>query len=167
MKIPTNIHVDGYSDFSDNAAAAWDLDGARYHVWFNLKTKEIASAHGRANPTLYKNPPQGVESKDPGYFRTVYLDATAQVHAPIVKHVFEAIEDGALIAVAIAAEKEKERQRQAENNARIRQEKIEEAGPRLLEALRDLKAWADRMEGRDHPARVGAAALLRELGEAS
>jgi hypothetical protein len=39
------------------------------------------------------------------------------------------------------------------------------AYPKLMEALRNMVVWSERIEGRDHPARTAAQALLAECEE--
>ena len=60
---PANIAVSGLSDFHSRAAASWEMDGARFHVWFNVETKELD-----ADNRVYKNPPHGVDNKHPNRY---------------------------------------------------------------------------------------------------
>lgn len=173
MKTPTNIQVQTSGIDSKKAAASWELDGARYHVWFDLKTKEIAAdfriGRNASEGTVYKNPLME-DRNHPDFFNTRKLDVSA--HVGIIGQVFKEIEAKGLIAKALAAEEEKERQRQAESKEYRRQEKIKEAAPKLL-AL--VKRWRDN-EGQDgcclpvttfcQCKKCRTAALLRSLGEA-
>ena len=161
--LPTGIHVSNYEPYNKRAAAGWNLDGARYHFWFKVDTKKVE------DEIIYKNPFLDVQRHAPGHFETRKLDALAAKNAQIVKHVFEAIEDGSMIAVAISDYEFKERQRAEEEKAHRREQRIKEAGPRLFEELERLADSHARLE-RERGSVVGtltanARALLRSLGE--
>lgn len=140
------------SAFSRRASASWTDDGARFHVWFDIDTKELDSER-----KIYKNPPDGVDSKHPDYFRTRYLDGELPKNAEIIKRVLAEVDRRNLIAAALAVEEEKLRQRKAENDEHIRVEKIKASALRLLAEVRAVAEGATRTEH--------CQALLRELGE--
>lgn len=162
MKTPTNIEVQITPGSDIQASASWQMDGARYHVWFDLRTKEIQKdlsigRHAARGRILYKNPL--VDRRHPDHFETRRLDADAAQNAKIIGLVFKEIEDKNLIAKAKADETEKERKRQEANAEHSRQARVKEAGLRLVKALRLL---VDDAPDARHLARR----LLRELGEA-
>lgn len=158
MKTPTNVQVQTSGIDSKKASASWELDGARYHVWFDIKTKEITPdfsvGRNASKRTVYKNPLMD-DRNHPDFFDTRKLDVGA--HVAIIGKVFEEIEAKGLIAKALAAEEEKERQRQAASKEYQRQEKIKEAALVLLAEVRAVANGATRTKH--------CQALLRALGE--
>lgn len=147
MKTPTNVHVDGLSAFHNRAAASWNLDGARYHVWFDLETKQVEAGY-----VLYKNPPLDVSSRDPGFFNTRKLDADSPSNAKVIERVFAEIEERGLIAAAIEENKREEYRRGKEMEALALEQRIKESGPELLAALErvadDLRRWREEATGK-------------------
>lgn len=127
MRIPTGIHVDCIDDSKERAAASWNMDGARYHVWFSIKTMKH---HG----VLYKNPPLGVERHSAGHFDTRKLDITSATNAKIVKHVFEAIADGGMLKAALAAKDEQDRA----EFAKRKQDEVDNRRERFVKILAEM-----------------------------
>lgn len=128
-KSPENIHVAGI--YAGNAAANFEMDGARYHIWFNIDTMEPQS-------TLYKNPPHGVNRHTPGHFDTRHLDATNKKNKPLVDALFAHIREHGLLEAAIGKEAAKKAQQDAEIMDAYRRKVKERAGPDLYDALRGL-----------------------------
>jgi hypothetical protein len=159
VKTPTNVEVQLTGLDSNKASASWELDGARYHVWFDIRTKEITTdfsiGRNASKRTLYKNP-LVQDRNHPDFFDTRKLNVGA--HVAIIGQVFEEIETKGLIAKAIAAEEEKERQRTAASKEYQRQERIKEAALVLLAEVRAVAEGATRTKH--------CQALLRALGEA-
>lgn len=124
-----DVQVTSASAYSRRAAVAWNEDGARFHVWFNIDTKALDS-----DQRIYKNPPNGVDHTHPDYFRTRYLDASNAKNVEIIKHVFAEVDRRGLVALALADEAEKERKRIADNDERARLNRIEEAALALYDA---------------------------------
>lgn len=127
--MPTDVQVTSISSFSKRAAAAWNMDGARFHVWFDFNTKKLDS-----DRLIYKNPPHGVDHQHPDYFKTRYLKADLPKNAETLQQVFAEIDRRDLITAALAAEKEEFRKRDAENVERARLNRITEAALLLYEA---------------------------------
>ena len=153
-----NISVDVTPSYpyDKRASASWEEDGARFHVWFDVGTKEILREYGTNKKIIYKNPPHCIAHNSTGDFKTRYLDGDKTRNADTLRHVFAVIERDGLIAKGIAIAEEKERQRQAQSAEAERQERIRDAAPKLVEALR---AYIHGDAG------VDGAALLRSLGE--
>lgn len=125
----TDIHVDSVYLPSNRAAAGFSLNGARYHLWFNLATLKTE------DDVLYKNPPIGIKSHDPGYFYTRRLDATNRVNASLVAKLFVEIKERKLVEAAIQAALDKEAEYQREMAEKEREWAKKEAGPDLYAAL--------------------------------
>ena len=136
----THISVGNFTDYGrgKRAAAGWRLNGARYHVWFDVDTKAIERRTLKSTPTLYKNPL--VESDHSDYFDTRYLDATKPGNAAAIREVFAYIEAHGLIAAAIAAKDAEEKKRADESAAYVRAEQVKAAAPELLAALEAIEA---------------------------
>ena len=133
---PENIEVGNLSHHKDRASAHWTLDGARFHVWFDIATLTVegARSHGlNAKPTLYKNP---IPPED---WDTRRLDASKPHHAEVIRQVFARVIERGLIGAAIAAAEEEERKLDAEAEEARNQERIKEAAPDLLAALEGLR----------------------------
>jgi hypothetical protein len=147
MKDITNINVtvtESYP-YSKRASASWEAEGARFHVWFDVGTMELDRDSHRDGTKLivYKN--STVSHKEPGYFKTRYLDGDKPGNAAIIRHVFGVIESSGLIAKAIAWVEDEQRRRDAEHKVAVRQERIKEAGLALFDALaliRDSDSFA-------------------------
>jgi hypothetical protein len=138
MKKPTNVQVSLRDISSKTASASWTMDGARFHVWFNIDTLEIDGDYPRRYPVIYKNPPLRMDRNDPEFFDTRKLDATAAANAGIIEIVFAEIEKKDLISVARKDAEMREAQRQAESKAAIRRGRMEEAGPDLYNDLASM-----------------------------
>lgn len=128
--MPTNIKVDCTSSYSKRAAASWHMDGARFHVWFNLDTKELDR-----EGLIYKNPLEGTDRNSPSHFNTRKLDGTLPTNAKIIKQVFAEIDSKSLIAAALEVEAEKERKTQEANAAYKREELAKAVALELLANL--------------------------------
>lgn len=147
MKDLANISVEVTASYpyDKRASASWESEGARFHVWFDVATKEIHREYGTGKLIIYKNPPLRIERNSPEHFNTRYLDGDKPCNAALLRQVFDVIERNSLIAKGIAVAEEKQRQRDAENLEVARQNRMMEAGPRLY-AL--VKRWRDN-EGKD------------------
>ena len=147
MQEITNIAVQvgsGYP-YEKFISASWYTGGARFHVWFDVTTKELRRQHGSNKIIVYKNPPLEIGSNSPEFFRTRYLDGDKPRNAAIMRHVFDVVEREGLIAKGIAVFEKAEAERQAVSREAMRHERIRDAGVRLL-AL--VKRWRDN-EGQD------------------
>jgi len=109
--------------------------GYRYHVWLDSGTLAIAHGTGKKFPTLYRNPPKGVENMGG---KTALLDATRKDNAKLVAAMFTEIESNNLIEKAKqeADALKNKRLEQAHDEYKIHVQ--QEAGPGLLEVLKEL-----------------------------
>jgi hypothetical protein len=150
---PENVRVEHVSN--SKAAACFEMDGARFHVWFN--TDILEREH-----ILYKNPPQGTGSRDPGYFATRRLDATNRANKVLVDGVFQEIKERGLIEAAKEAQAAEQAKIKEANEAAYRRRLKKEAGPELYEALKELlEAQGDGwMPPEDDPRMRAARAAL-------
>jgi hypothetical protein len=145
MKEIANIEV-GVTEsypYAKKASASWEAEDSRFHVWFDVETKEIHRDYGTGKLVIYKN--SKANHKEPGYFKTRYLDGDKPCNAALLQHVFDVIERDGLIAKGIAVAEEKQRQRDAANKAAAREQRIKEAGLALFDALvliRDSDSFA-------------------------
>lgn len=123
----------------------WEKDGARFYVWLQIDREAYQDSrrHGvpvspyavrvdgkRCDRVLYKNPPKGVERRGPGYFKTRYLDATANANSRMVREALEAAERLGLYQQELAA---KDAAEHAEQEARW--DANADAAKRALEQL--------------------------------
>jgi len=164
----SNIHVTT-SSYSKRASASWHADGVKFHVWFDIDTLKLDD-----DAVIYKNPLENTDRRGPDFFDTRKLSLDIPKNAETVRQVFEVIKRDGLIAKAVAFEKERERQRLAANKELKRQEKIKEAGPKLLKVLKDLTGKIEVMGGCKPEDFEGEEAwpefervteILRDLGE--
>lgn len=169
VKVPTNIEVAVEAEGS-TASVSWQLDGARYHVWFNLETRVLHTELRTKRAMLYKNPM--AEHGTPGHFGTRRLDANNKTNAAVVALVFQKIEEMDLIKRAKNVATKRAAAAQAENVEASRQKRIATAAPRLFDVLKELSACVmdQRTAGRnshrcDRCDRASDAAeeLIREL----
>lgn len=119
---------------ADNFAAGFNLDGARYHVWFHPDTKRIPDG------TLYKNCALGLSTDDPGYFHTRRLDVSSKASADLVAKMFETIDRDNLIHKAKADRVAKETREAAQRREVDISYAKSLAGDELYEALQRMLA---------------------------
>lgn len=138
-----NIHVDNLNDSGRHAALGWDCDGARFHVWFDPSDWTIqdsrSSGSMRSFPTVYKNPPCGVKYKEAGHFTTRRLDASKGPNAKMLADAKAYAIAHDLIGKAIQANADAKAQNITEQHERRMIDLCKEAGPKLLQALRDIQ----------------------------
>lgn len=152
-----NLRTNGREDYA-LGSAEWEQGGCRFHVGFDLKTKKIERGIGtnQRGGTIYKNPLHGVMRRDPGYFDTRKLDATAPKNVAILAYVFAEIARDCLIDIAIAKAEEKEAERLKVSAEAARIERMKEAGPQMFERLEN----AARVLASAHLKLQGATAVL-------
>jgi hypothetical protein len=159
-----NVRVESLAQFGGNlgvrAAACFEMEGARYHIWFDTAT-------GEREDVLYKNPLRSVGRHDPGHFETRSLDAANKANAPIVAALFAEIEERKLVEAALAAEAEKAAQKQAERAAAHRLHLKQQAGPALFDLLKMLADAADTVNNLQHAGAPIPAEVWAELYEAT
>ena len=124
----TNIAVELSYLGSRTFPLCCDYDGARYHLWIYSPTLEPA------DETLYKNPPIGATGDDRYPPRT--LRQNAGVGKILVPAMMAKLPELHAAAVQACIDRNKEAAEKQREEARIR--RIQEAGPELLVALRDL-----------------------------
>lgn len=133
MKIDKNsVKVNQYSEHS-NMALGWnDVEGNRYHVWFDRVTRT------RRNDKLYKNPALSTPYQGKGYFHTRHLDVSAKTNMEAYTLALQIANDGKLFdrAEEKVAAKRVEEQRKNQKAALIH--RIKEHGVELLEALEEM-----------------------------
>lgn len=144
MKNITNIHAHG-SPFAPALGISWTADykgvvQARFHVWVDKETKQVAFDTGRRKKVLYMNPPKGVKSNEPGDFDTKFFDADAKAYQPIVASILTHYDR--CHAEWEKEEGAKETARQEEQAASILQHQKEKAAERLYGALEAIFAAA-------------------------
>ena len=154
----TGIHVDGLNDQRTRAAAGWQDGEARYHFWFDLKTRTIEGLHFTdGKPTIYKNS-LVTESREPGYFNTRYIDATKKKNVAIIAAVWDEINAKELIGKAIIEQDAVDLKRKQEIDAHALQCRKQDAGERLFDALSAIlehgepvlhPKWIDTSAGQD------------------
>lgn len=147
MKNISDISVNNISLDGSRASANWSGPDARFHVWFDTKTKSIEPYTGTGGtPTVFKNPPLSVNRGEPGHFETRRLDARVAKHTAVIAYVFSVVERDGLMAKAIARKNAEENAREAKQAAYAWEHRVKEAGPRLLARLKDLcegsRDWA-------------------------
>jgi hypothetical protein len=155
-----NVRVDSISRVNNQAAACFEMDGARFHIWFNMVT-------GKRDGVLYKNPLLSVERHDPGHFETRSLDATNKANAAIVAALFAEIEERKLVEAALAAEAEKEAKKREELAAAHRLHLKQEAGPAMFDALLTLARAATAANNHQHAGAPVTADMWSELYQAT
>jgi hypothetical protein len=136
-----NVTVDGLNDQRTRAAAGWQDGEARYHFWFDLKTRSLEGLHFTdGKPTIYKNS-LVTESREPGYFNTRYIDATKKKNVAIIAAVWDEINAKELVGKAIIAQDAADLARKRESDAVALEHRKHEAGPRmhaLLSAMHEF-----------------------------
>lgn len=130
----TNISVTSLNFEKTRAAAMWDLGRARFHVWFELDTREIEGS------VLYKNEPETPN------FKVRRLDALATSNAWHIRQAFEEIDRGNLIAQAIEEHDRLEREEADAFAESTRIEKIKPFAAALLDMLERITVSHDRLE---------------------
>jgi hypothetical protein len=129
-------YKNNYPGSQDDSVAALgcEFDGARYHVWLDVETRELCHDLCGAPPVLYKNPPLNVEKGMPGHYWTRKLRADSAPSKAIIDAMFAAWDRENLKAKAdqaradAIAAADRERQQRAAANS------IDEAAPRLFAA---------------------------------
>ena len=76
-------------------SAAFTLEGARYHVWFDPRTMQLTA------PILYKNPPDGTKYRSEGHFDTRKLNATTSKNVALVAKLLATVVQRKLVEAAI------------------------------------------------------------------
>lgn len=159
MKNVSDITVGNVSRGFPRASVGWKTPEARFHVWINTDTMVIESDVGRAGkPILFKN--SLAERKTPGHFECRYLDASIAKNAEVIAYVFGMVNTDGMIAKAFAKVEAEEAARTAKYRAEAQEQRVKEAGPRLLVTLKKL---ADSWDGVDDAAYAEARALIAEL----
>ncbi len=155
-----NVTVDALIPMKGGAqrfALSWELRDARYHIWFD-KLADLDPDTKRLNAadfTLYKNPPRHIGRGDKGDYWTRQLDPAAKANlAPVEAARRIAIADN-LYQRALTAKVAERQAAERETEEALRVATVRDAGPALLEALRDAKEeiqawrnWADQKIGR-------------------
>jgi len=149
---------------SSRALLNFNHDGARYHVWLALKT-------GAVQDTLYKKCPEGLGRDDPGYFDTRKLNSFSAASKRLIEAAqVQAGDYRVAYAEAYAAGEAKLLAEQAAAAEAVRIERIQKAGPALLETVLALKAhidglkWGQPFPGRPHAIMDAAEAAIALAG---
>lgn len=111
-----------------------DYDGARYHVWLDRKTRQVA-------PTLYKNPPRDLESRDDGYFKTRKLRVDSVTGTWMVASMMQRAELSGMFAAAeqrVADDMQADQVKYAELAKVV---KVREAAPDMAVVLLAIHRW--------------------------
>ena len=147
MKIQLkNFHA-VWSAYSDVSSICGETDSQHYHIWVNNHTLLPQ------DNILHRNPCKAGE----GTYQALSQSAKCNHH--IVAQLRRAA-SSAIAAAKLEFEKQQAKQR-AEWQERKRQEKIKDAGPKLLEALKQLRSFFDDAGvfhiGEDHRTKLAAA----------
>lgn len=118
--------------YSSSAALGGTFEGARYHVWFDTETFKV-------DPTLYHNPPEGLKYGEEGYFRTRKHRIDSVFGKGMVEALFETMNREGLIGKARREQQEEDRKASEQNMAAGAAQRVKEAAPDLLAALRELR----------------------------
>ena len=122
---------------------SWVKGEARYHIWIDHESGQVERGLGLGGPTLYKNPPLGVERHQPGWHQARRLDATSSSNAKMVDAAIRQARAAGLFEAAVAAAQAKEDQRVAQAQAELALQRVKDAGPVMLAALYTVKAAAE------------------------
>jgi hypothetical protein len=124
-----NMHVVPFTD--GGWSAGFDMDGARYHVWFDPDTLVVED-------TLYKNPPLGMKPDDKKFFLTRRLDCNAGTNRKLIAQLMDEVRSQDLIGKARAAERVREEAEVQALRARALRLQVLDAAPELYRALVDV-----------------------------
>jgi len=127
----TNVHVDCLSTIG-RAALGWEYGGARYHVWIDTGEQPAKWAPDK----VYKNPPLGIKSGDPGNFHTRRLNPRAGANAAMLSEAVRQVIEWGLVVQAKVAEQAKEEQAHAAALAAEAAERVRDAAHDLLAVVR-------------------------------
>lgn len=159
MKISEIEQIHVTRSLSTEYCLGWTINKMRYHVWLDCKTRRMH------DDTIYKNPPEGVQHRGPGYFPTRHLKASDKVNQRMMAYVLNEAARLDLFAIADHEKQIKDDHEAALQRERARVYRIKEAGPVLYSALRHLVDAARLHEAaHDHP--VGSEVLWAEIDAA-
>lgn len=160
--LPTLETIENVS-FSPNgagmsAALSCEFAGARYHVWVHPQTLAPAALgwDKSTRDTLYKNPPEGTKTTDPGYYPARRLDIRAKFGAEMLACMRRIARRDRLREKAEDEAREAKARAESEERRRAWDARVSKAGPELLAALRDLLNESSPISGthRKHAARL-------------
>jgi hypothetical protein len=129
MKI-TNIAIVSLNAEGNHFALCCEYKGCRYHIWCNDKFE--LDATGGMSDVLYKNPPNGVEFRKPGYFSTRYLSATSMASIEIIATMVNYARRNGLLEGARAAQADDKAAEQVKQDAAMLERRKEKLGPEMF-----------------------------------
>lgn len=132
-----DVHVDSVDLTSRKYAIGWSIDGARFYVWATA-TSMLGVSLGQIEETIYKNPPRGIEYRQPGYFDTRQLNRTNKTQGLIFAEVLEIVAAGDLVRKAFRAERHR---RSADRRRSELAQQIHQLDAEALEAWKS-GAWS-------------------------
>jgi hypothetical protein len=121
--------------------------GNRYHCWIgtNEDDSDVWITSGLWNSgdktdggTIFKNPPLGLKPRDPGYFKTRYLDAGSKTWGDTRNYIIAWLKAGALAECRrkkVEHETEEQRVRREAAAEQERRQRLEAAAPAMFTAL--------------------------------
>ena len=101
----------------------WEEESFRYHIW------------NHTPGTVFKNPPYGVESRQPRYFRTRHLDATKKANAAMVAEAQRIAKEQGLYESATEAKRQEKAEEEAKQKAAIVRHNKTKAAEEMYTAL--------------------------------
>lgn len=121
-----------YCDGSDRIALGCVLGDARYHVWLDPRTMDVGD-------TLYKNPPDGVDHKDPRYFNTRRFGVSSEFSHTLIGAMIEVYHSKGLLGQFEAALAREEEESRAKAEKERRAQQARDAAPALVAALEQVR----------------------------
>lgn len=127
MKNLNNLHMT--TNDSSMISVSWEDDaGNRHHAWleveggkpvspYRIRTERAGLSGATAKQTVYRNPPEGVERRHPGFFKTRYLDAAASANAVLVAEALRRAEAEGMFEAALSRAETEARDRDAAQRA--------------------------------------------------
>lgn len=134
----TNVDCSGRGIGDGTVGLGCRFEDARYHIWMHPVTLDPGEI-------LYKN---ALVARDhQNYFNTRRLKTSSQFSQGLIAAMLEVYKRENLLSKLEAKEIQDEVKRKAENEAVIRGERIKEAAPELLAALKAILPLALEMKG--------------------
>lgn len=149
----------------NHLTAGFDTPDARYHVNLNPQDRSVNPGSGRKGPTLYKNPPLGLDRYQPGHFDTRYLDATpGTASGKIVAELLAICESQGLFEKAEQEERERIAEEKRRDELRTKLYYRRAAGPQLFDALEAIMREYRHLMGPLAPEIIAAQQALAIAG---
>ncbi len=122
MKIADITDISVYPMHTNSVRIGWMALGTRYHVNVLRDTGAVQTPQFGSQKNmkaLYKNPPLDIKYGQPGYYRTVTVNAEAASNAKFVQHVLKHVADNDMIEEAYRDQFDAETAKRNARNADI------------------------------------------------